>query len=348
MANRVSQSQIAKDLGVSQSLVSLVLNGRRDGIADESYKMIWAAAREQGYVPRGIQPNHEPGVQHRYVGVVFRRGLDLTAQNTTFNHVHHGLFAVLQESNISTAFLGGEGDLDEKKLTELFSWRDPLQGIVVMGEVAEEFLMALDELQMKLIYVYASSPGLCHSIIPNDRQSVEQLADHLFKLGHRCFAWLGGNSQLARNKIRLAALKEKLNLRGLSLDERYVINSPQGDRQDGFDCASELLTRTNGRDFPTAWVCHNGLMARGALQAAFLKGIKIPDQVSVVAIDHTRVCTEIHPYLTSAGSDPEQIGIEAAKLLCPSDSQRTQNGTFFDLVVPSIFNEGETSVKCAG
>ena len=349
MAKRISQEQIAKELGVSQSLVSLVLNGRREGVAEESYKMIWATAIKQGYVPRGgMQPIHAPNVQHSYVGVVMRAGLALSAQSNTFSHVNHGLFTALQHLNISVAFLGGEGDLDETRLFEVMSRRDPLLGVVILGEVKETFMQALGELEMKLVSVYASSPGLCHSIVPNDKQSVEQLVDHLVTLGHTQFAWLGGNSKLGRNRLRFAALKERLAARDLPLDDRYVINAEGGERQDGFDCAAELIRRSEGRNMPTAWVCHNGLIARGGLQFAYLRGIKVPDEISIAAIDRTRVCTEIHPYLTSAASDPELIGSEAAKLLRSQPDEVGQWGKMYiDLVAPSLFEAGETSAKCA-
>ncbi|MDF7807848.1 LacI family DNA-binding transcriptional regulator [Pontiellaceae bacterium B12219] len=345
---RISQSQIAKELGVSQSLVSLVLNGRRENVSDESYNRIWTLADEKGYIPRGMQPNLAPDVRSSYVGVILRTGLRLANLSNTFSHVHQGLFTVLQQSHISTTFLGGEGDLDEKMLYELLRRRDPLLGIVVYGEVKEPFLRALGALGVEVLSVYANMPGLCHSVLPNEKQSLEQLVDHLTKLGHTRFAFLGGNAKLGRNHARLSALRESLAARNLSLDERNVLNVSNGDRQEGFDCAAELVQRTAGREAPTAWVCYNGLMARGALQFALLRGIRIPQDISLVTIDRTRACEEIHPYMTSAGSDPQVIGEEAAKLLCRSGGgARSVDKIYTDLVVPSTFDAGETSGPCS-
>lgn len=349
MAKRISQSQIAKELGVSQSLVSLVLNGRREGISDKSYKEIWQVAVANGYVPRGMLPGHAPEARRSYVGIVNRGGLKLDQPSNTFSHVQQGLFKVLQQSCISTTFLGGEGDLDEKKLFELLGQRDPLQGIVVLGEVAEPFLRALGALRIVLLSVYASTPGLCHSVTPNEKQSLEQLVEHLVKLGHQRFAWLGGNCRLGRHQLRLGALRECLSSRGLGLDERFIVSVEKGDRQEGFDCANELMNRVGDdrTEAPTAWICHNGLMARGAHQFALLRGIRMPEEISLAAVDRTRVCTEIHPDLTSASSNPEVIGEEAAKLICKAE-EPGENRIFVDLVVPSEFAAGETSGPVAG
>lgn len=345
MAKRISQSQIAKELGVSQSLVSLVLNGRREGISEESYSKIWQVAVENGYAPRGMQQVHSPEARRNYVGIVQRSGLKLDQPSNTFSHVQQGLFKVLQQSRISTTFLGGERDLDEKKLFELLGQRDPLQGIVVLGEVGEPFLKALGQLRVPLLSVYASAPGLCYSVSPNEKQSLDQLVEHLVSLGHERFAWLGGNCLLGRHQIRLGALKDCLAARDLELDERFIVSVAKGDRQEGFDCAEELMERVNSNRSiapPTAWICYNGLMARGAHQFALLSGIRIPQDISLATIDRTRVCTEIHPYLTSASSNPELIGEEAAKLICKAED-RDENRILVDLVIPSEFAAGETS-----
>ena len=344
MAKRISQSQIAKELGVSQSLVSLVLNGRRDGVSDESYNKIWQVAVNNGYAPRGMQQVHSPEAKCNYVGLVQRSGLKLDQPSNTFSHVQQGLFKVLQQYRISTTFLGGEGDLNERKLIELLGQRDPLQGIVMLGEVSGSFMRALSELRVSLLSVYASAPGLCHSVSPNEKEALDQIVEHLVGLGHERFAWLGGNNRLSRHEIRLGSLRECLSDRGIELNDRYVVSVEQGDRQEGFDTADELMKRVkeDSQPGPTAWICHNGLMARGAHQFALLRGIRIPEDVSLAAVDRTRVCKEIHPDLTSASSDPELIGEEAAKLLCKA-VEPGENRILVDLVIPSKFSAGETS-----
>lgn len=345
MAKRISQSQIAKELGVSQSLVSLVLNGRRDRIPDETYNRVWSLAVKEGYVPRGMQPVHSPEARHSYVGVILRSGLGLTAQGNTFGHVQEGLYSELRNSQIHTAYLGCEGDLSGHQLFELLGRRDPLLGIVVFGEVKESFLRALSGLNIELLSVYATFPGLCHSVVPNEQQSLDQLVDHLYGLGHRRFAWLGGNCRLANNRIRRDAFRRRLAERGVELDERCVVNMEEAGRQEGVDAAAELMRRDGGAD-STAWVCYNGLVAYGALQFAMSSGIRIPEDVSLAAAGRTNICSEVHPYLTCAGSDPVRIGKAAARLLCQMAKEESRRpGAFVNLVEPSMFDPGETSMS---
>ena len=135
----------------------------------------------------------------------------------------------------------------------------------------------------------------------------------------------------------------------LELDDRFVVSVEKADRQEGFDCAEQLMSRVGDDQSkaPTVWICHNGLMARGAHQFALLRGIRIPQDISLAAVDRTRVCTEIHPDLTSASSNPELIGEEAAKLLCKAETP-DEGRILVDLVIPSEFAAGETSGPVAG
>ena len=64
-AKKVSQTQLAKELGISQALVSLVLNGRRQGISPDSYDRIWAHAVKRGYSPKGMHLASCPPPSHQ-------------------------------------------------------------------------------------------------------------------------------------------------------------------------------------------------------------------------------------------------------------------------------------------
>ena len=75
----ISQQRIARDLGVSQALVSMVLNGKRANISDDSYRRIWDHALKTGYRPKGMQINGN-NVLITNVGFILRRGLRLHTQ----------------------------------------------------------------------------------------------------------------------------------------------------------------------------------------------------------------------------------------------------------------------------
>ena len=74
---KVSQTQLARELGISQALVSLVLNGRKAGINAETYERVWSHATKRGYHPKGMHLPASPAAQPRQVAVILRAPLRL-------------------------------------------------------------------------------------------------------------------------------------------------------------------------------------------------------------------------------------------------------------------------------
>jgi LacI family transcriptional regulator len=332
---RISQQQIARDLGLSQTLVSMVLNGRRKGVSEESYQQIWDHARRVGYQPKGMSPELLQGAQPETatVGFILRSGLKLYSQSPFFGHVQHGLHDFLAGSGISLVFLGTEDHLDVKQLKELYGDRKVFRGLVVFGEVTRPFLHALKQLEPRIVSVSAQYPGLCHSVVYNEEQAAELLVQHLTDLGHREFAWLGGSRGMQRAKRRLEATMSALRLRNLALQPRFTAEVDGAERLEGRQAAEMIIKAAGKRHRPTAWICYNGTMARGAVNYLLQQGVKIPDDLSVATFDRTRLCEEEHPTLTGASVAPEELGRVAGEVLLKSSGEAKE--MFADMVLAS-------------
>ncbi len=331
---RISQQQIARDLGVSQTLVSMVLNGRRHGVAADSYKQIWEHARKKGYRPKGMAPEFlETKGAASSVGFILRTGAKLYSQSPFFGHVQHGLHDQLAEEGVSLVFFGMEDDLDATRLKDLYGKPDSFRGLVVLGEVSRPFLHSLKKLEPRIVTVSAQHPGLCHSVVANEEQAAEQLVQHLVDLGHRSFAWIGGNQGMQRPASRRAALESALRLRNLSLSPEFSCDMPDGDRLQGRMAAERMLGKLPKADLPTAWIVFNGMMARGAINFMLQQGIKIPRDISVAAFDRTRLCEEELPTLTGASADPDEIGRVAGEMILKNSEM--PNGRYSDVVLAS-------------
>ncbi len=312
---RVSQQQIARDLGVSQTLVSMVLNGRRKGVSEKAYRKILDHARQSGYRPKGISAEllAAPGGA-KSVGLLLREGATLYSQSPFFGHVHHGIHDYLSEQGVSLIFLGVENNLDVEHLKRL---QDPgaFRGLVVLGEVSRQFLQAILKLDSRIVTVSCQYPGLCDSVVSNEEQAAELLVQHLMDLGHKSFAWVSGNKGQQRASHRLRAIQSALHLRNASIDPKFCLEAETGDRLHGSKIAEAMIKKAGGGDLPTAWICFNGVMARGVINCLTNKGYNVPGDISVAAFDRTRVCEEEHPTLTSAATSPELMGRVAAELL---------------------------------
>lgn len=339
----VSQAQLARELDVSQALVSLVLNGRKTGIKPETYERIWAQAVKRGYHPKGMQPAASPtAAQPGQVGCILRAPMRLNTLGFYFGNVQHGLHTALEAQGLTTTFLGSEDQLDAGRLRRLLPAGHPYRGLVLFGAVARPFLDGLRRMERRIVAVSARYTGLCHSVLGNEPDALEQLVRHLYELGHRRFGWLGGNTGLGRHEERLAAYQAALTRAGLTLHPRDTVVRAEADREEGTEAAHRLLAQAHRQDFPTALLCYNCLMADGAARAFLHAGWKIPADLSIAGADTPRPPLRDEPLLiTGAGTDPVALGRAAAGLVLASTG--TEDEGFHDLMLPSRLIPGETT-----
>lgn len=341
-AKRLSQKQIAKDLGVSQTLVSMVLNGRADGIAKTSFERIWNYALVNGYSPRGMKMDaalsnaHQVGMST--VGYILRAPLRLANKSNFFSHIHQGLHDCLTEHGAKTVFLGSEDLLNDKDFEQFSKTRMQMRGLVIMGEMERSVVRRLSEIFPRVVYAAARLPGVCHSVVANEQDAAEKMVQHLTDLGHEKFAWFGGTVNTMRGETRYQSIVAALQRRNLKLQHTEFDLSGGDDRREGFDCAEAILKKI-GVEGATAWISFNGLSARGAISCLNKNGITIGKEISVAALDITRVRDSEWPTLTSAGSLPEEIGRLAGELIY----RDAEESYFQDIVVPAKLFTGESA-----
>ncbi len=337
---KISQTQLARELGISQALVSLALNGRKEGINAETYERVWAHAVKRGYRPKGMHLAASPSNKPKQVGIILRAPLRLSTPAIYFGHVQHGLHTALEVRDVRAVFIGAEDQLDEAKIRRAFAASHEFHGIILIGEVARPFLDRLRKLDLPIVAVSARYPGLCHSVLGNEPQALESLVQHLVGLGHRRIGWIGGNLGLGRHEARFQALQAALSRAGLQLDPRYCVKRVEADRAEGVEAVHLLLALAKRADFPTAFVCYNTNMADGAMKTLLREGWRVPHDLSIVSADVSPLATDSTPSVTAAGSNPEKLGEAAARLVL--DGSGGGEG-FTDLMLPAQLFIGDST-----
>lgn len=343
---RISQQTIAHELGVSQALVSLTLNGQRERISPETYQRIWDFAIKAGYQPKGIKIENSPAdTRTRQIGVIMRAGVQVHTQGSYFSHVMHGLNTAALDAGYTTAVLGSEDTLDAARLARFFGPRHAIRGVILMGQVEEAFLAQLQTLTRRIVAVSARHAGMCHSIIGNEPEALKAIVTHLHEMGHERIGWLGGNVGLNRHETRLAGLKSAQAKLGLPHDPRYDVLRREGDRAEGSEAMLSILPLMERDDFPTAFVTYNISMAIGAIRVLQHAGKHVPADCSIAAADFSETASQVTPRITSAGCDPMDLGRRAAAIIMDG-SLDTSEGIYRDLVLASKLYIGDSTGSC--
>lgn len=154
----------------------------------------------------------------------------------------------------------------------------------------------------------------CPAVGATNWQGAYDATEHLVKLGHRRIGFITGSMDLGCAQDRLAGYRAALRTYHLP-DARELIYEGDFFQQDGYAGASALLDLPHP---PTAIFASNDVMAMGAMDAIRNRGLRIPDDVSVLGFDDIPQAAVVRPALTTVQQPLEKMGRVAAQMLLDS------------------------------
>ena len=149
------------------------------------------------------------------------------------------------------------------------------------------------------------------SVTAENRAGARQLTEHLLAGGHRRIAFISTRTPSPMVEERLRGYGEALSAAAaVALAPELEVTDGVWDPTHGARMAERLLELPNP---PTAIMCGNDLLALGALQAARLRGLRVPDDVAVTGFNDFEFAQFADPPLTTVrvpGYDLGRIGAE--------------------------------------
>jgi DNA-binding LacI/PurR family transcriptional regulator len=288
---------VARRAGVSQSTVSLVLSGKSAGrISARTEAAVRKAADELGYRPNVAARALRTGTW-RTVGLVVT---DVT--HPFFGPVLRGAQMAAWRAGYAVALVDVANDPDRELASFEALRAGPVDGFLFFTvdppESSGEHVVALE----------VSPPGM--SFVRFDTERGTELAvRHLLELGHTRIGHLGSELDAETFRLRRDALTRVLGEAGLE-------PGPYARAPFRFDTAvGPALELLDAPDRPTAVYCDDDLLAGGLYLAARERGLRIPDELSVVGFDDLPFARVFDPPLTTIRIDPEALGSEAFELL---------------------------------
>jgi|HubBroStandDraft_2_1064218.scaffolds.fasta_scaffold06313_2 DNA-binding LacI/PurR family transcriptional regulator len=136
--------------------------------------------------------------------------------------------------------------------------------------------------------------------------------DHLFKLGHRRVAFIKGQEFSSDTAARWDGIVQTATRLGLTIDEKLTTQL-QGDLPSsdlGYQLTRRLLAK---RERFSAMFAFNDISAIGAIRALREKGLRVPEDVSVVGFDDIQSAAFQNPGLTTVRQPLRKMGKIAAE-----------------------------------
>jgi LacI family transcriptional regulator len=278
---------VARSAGVSQATVSLVLNGVAGvRISDQTRTRVIEAASELGYRRMArIRADERTGSA---IGLI----IDELAASPFAVPLLEGAREAAWAHRCIVDVVSTRNDLNMESAAVESMLSQPVIGIVyatlITRQVVPPALPA--EVPMVLLNCYDEA-GIYASTVPDDVGGARALTNALLAAGHTRIGHLAGETWLDAGRDRLIGYRTALEERGVAFDPQFVENLGSGvsAAQEGTHNLLDLP------DPPTAIFCFNDRMALGALEAARSRGLRIPEDMSIVGFDDDPFAVSLFP-----------------------------------------------------
>lgn len=299
--------------GVTPSTVSRALStpGR---VNFRTQARIEAAAAELNYVPNALAKALSSG-RTKSVAVLVA---DIT--NPFYFDIIRGTQLQLKAAGY-TQFLVDTEESEHVEASTLAQMRQTAGGVILTAPRLSDEALTRAAATIPIVTINRDVTGL-PSVIIDTPTATNQALDHLISLGHSRIAYLGGPQSSSSNTSRWAALAAAAANRGVDVMKL----GPFAPRKHAGAAAADALVHSDA----TAGIAFNDLMAIGILQRLRERGIRVPEDLSIVGCDDIFGADFCSPPLTTVTAPVEQAGRVAVTMLLsrinpgPGNPQRGQ------------------------
>ena len=331
---------IAREAGLSVATISRVLNGQPD-VAPETRESVLRLVRERGYsINRSARALS--GARTGLVGV-------------TLPHIHASYFATLASSVAEALY---EHDMRailcptlhqhdrEVGLLERLMGGTTDGAVLMLPSESNEELHALEESGYPFVVLDPKTPldaGIASVSAANTPGAVSA-TEHLLALGHRRIGAITGPAGWCATEERLVGYRAALAGAGVPPDRALEVES-DFEIEGGIRAAARLL---DGPDPPTAIFAFNDNLAVGAMRAARERGLRLPQDLSVVGFDDSDLAPFVSPALTTVRLPLGEMGRMAVSLLSRLTDGRTVEALRVELAARLVVRESTGSASPPG
>lgn len=289
-ARPVTIYDVAEAAGVSASTVSRTFS-RPGRVSARTARHVHEVAERVGY---HADPTLSP--VRRSTRMIALAVADIT--NPTYFGIIRGAEAAASERGYALVVVDTQesGAREHQHVTQLLP---SLEGLVLAGpRVPDRQLRTLAK-QVPLVLVNRAATGVL-GVVPDNPRGIRRAVEHLAGLGHVRLAYAAGPEGAWTDGIRWRAMREVALELGLTVI-RVGPNAPTV--SDGF-AAGDAVQQSRA----TAVVAYNDMIAIGLQRSLLERGVRVPEQISIVGIDNTMSGGLVTPSLTSIGAAMLSLG----------------------------------------
>lgn len=314
MSFRPTIADVAREAGVSRQTVSRALNNKGE-ISGETLRRVREVIERLDYRPSSIAR-----------GLATRRTLTIglvvpDIANPFFADISRGADDAAHAAGYSLLLCNTvEDPRREAAILRLLEQRGVDGVVLCSSRLPEDELVDLVDHHAAAVLVNRKLPGYS-SVCVDDAWGAGVMVRHLLGGGRRTIGCLAGPSISYSGRERARGFAEAMVAAGRESVPALTVRCTSLDPEGGRRAAVELLSARPDVD---AIVCHNDLVALGALHACAEQGRRVPHDVAVVGADDIMLAALVTPSLTTMHIDRTAIGAIALQMLLDQVNQAAE------------------------
>ncbi len=331
--NKITISDIAKELGVTPSTVSRALAGN-PRVSEKTTKLVLETAQRMGYQPNLMASSLRKGTSD-FIGMIVPR-----INRHFFSNIISGVEEILNPAGFSLLIIQSHEQLEAEIKAVHSLMRNRVGGIIVSLSVETnqyDHLQGVVNSHVPLVQFDRVFKGLTGPKVVNDNFSGAYLATkELLNSGYKRIAHFSGNKQINVYEERILGYKKAIE-EGFGDVDFSLIFEDVITRESGFETIKKVA-KDKKLD---AVFCAGDYSAFGVFEGLKEMNIHFPGSFGLVGFGNEPFAEMLHPSLTSVEQHSREIGRIAAKEMIEALNGNMNN---IEKVVPVEFIKRESSI----
>jgi LacI family transcriptional regulator len=312
----VTMDDIAKEVGVSKSTISRVINNTGK-VKEETRQLVLDAIKRLGYTPssaaRSLATNQTGNlgffIKAKYFSDSdpFYSKVFTGAESEAKKHGYHMIISTI-----------GEND-------NLMVNIDKVDGVILVAGMETSVINTFNAVSVPILLVdYVIEDRDIVSIMPDAFEGAYMVAKHLVELGYKAIGFVGGLPEHPSIRARYRGFVVALVEAGIGIRKEWVIRDEDfTDFDHGYSAGKKILMES---ERPQAIVAANDVMALGVIRACDEMSLRIPNDIAVVGYDNIEYGAYSNPPLTTVNVNKEKLGeVAVQRLLQMIDNKELVN-----------------------
>lgn len=302
-----TMKDIAKLAGVSTSTVSHVINKSRF-VSEEISLRVNNAAQQLNYRPSALARSLKIN-RTKTIGM-----LVTTSTNPFFGEVVKGVERSCYQQGYNLILCNTEGDNERMRESVNTLLQKRVDGLILMCSSLEgERIDVFEQYPDIPVVVMDWGPMLFTSdkIQDNSLRGGYLAAKYLIESGHQQIGCITGPLVKHQAQMRYEGYKRALNEAGLDFNANWIIEA-DFECEGGYEAFNKMFAKGS---LPSSIFVCNDMMAMGVINAANEKGIRIPQDLSIIGYDDIHIAKFMSPSLTTIHQPKYRLGKAAVEAL---------------------------------